>query len=117
MSFGLNNSPTTFMDRMNKVFKLFLNVFVTVFIDNIFIYQRSKAEHAYHLRVVLQTLQDHILYKYPKYEFWLIFVPFHGHVITHEGIRVDIQKIEAIKSCPKPLNPIEVRSFLVLAEY
>ena len=91
---------------------------MTVFIDNIFIYLRSKAEHAYHLRVVLQTLQDHMLYtKYPKCEFWLIFVPFHGHIITHEGIRVDIQKIDAIKSCRRPMNPIEVRSFLVLAEY
>ena len=35
--FGLTNAPTTFIDLMNIVFKEFLNKFVIVFIDNIFV--------------------------------------------------------------------------------
>ncbi|XP_070002054.1 uncharacterized protein [Nicotiana sylvestris] len=61
MSFGLTNAPEAFMDLMNRVFKPFLDEFVIVFIDDILIYSRSEAEHAEHLRAVLQTLQDYSL--------------------------------------------------------
>ena len=58
MSFRLTNSPTTFMDLMNRVFKQYLDLFVIIFIDDILIYSRSEQEHASHLRIVLQTLKD-----------------------------------------------------------
>ena len=37
MSFGLTNAPATFMDLMNRLFKHYLDLFVIVFIDDIFI--------------------------------------------------------------------------------
>ena len=55
--------------------------------------------------------------KFSKCEFWLTSVAFLGHVITSDGIKVDGQKIEAVMTWPKPLNPTEVRSFLGLAGY
>ena len=70
MPFGLTNAPAAFMDMMNRVFKEYLDEFVIVFIDDILIYSKSKEEHAEHLRVTLQTLQDHRLYaKVSKCEF------------------------------------------------
>lgn len=62
MSSGLTNVPTFFMDLMNTVFKTLLDIFVIVFIDNILIYSRSVEGYEGHLRLVLQTLQDHTLY-------------------------------------------------------
>ncbi|XP_070008984.1 uncharacterized protein [Nicotiana sylvestris] len=52
-------APTSFKDIMNTVFSPYLDVFMIVFIDDILVYSRSDAEHAGHLRIVLQMLQDH----------------------------------------------------------
>ena len=58
MSFGLTNSPASFMDSMNKMFKQYLDFLVIVFIDDILINSRNEEEHSNHLRIVLQTLKD-----------------------------------------------------------
>ena len=98
MSFGITNAPANFMDLMNRVFKQYLDLFVIVFINDIIIYSTSEKEDAIHLRVVLQTLKDRqLLLKFSKCEFWLRSVAFLGHIVSSEGIRVDSQKIEAVK--------------------
>ena len=106
------------MDLMNRVFRLFLDRFVIVFIDDILVYSRSKADHVSHLRLVLQTLREHQLYaKFSKCEFWLEEVAFLGHVVSKAGIQVDPKKIEAITEWQRPTTVTEVRSFLGLAGY
>ncbi|XP_070020833.1 uncharacterized mitochondrial protein AtMg00860-like [Nicotiana sylvestris] len=80
--------------------------------------QLNKDEHVDYLRAVLQTLRNNKLYaKFSKCEFWLKSVAFLGHIVSDEGIKVDTQKIEAVKSWPRPTTPIEIRSFLSLAGY
>ncbi|KAH0773918.1 hypothetical protein KY290_011055 [Solanum tuberosum] len=94
MSFGLTNAPAVFMDLMNSIFRPYLDMFVIVFIDDILVYSHSKAEHADHLRAVLQVLQEKELYaKFSKCEFWLSSVAFLSHIISYSGIMVDTQKI------------------------
>ena len=62
MPFGLMNAPAAFMDLMNRVFHLYLDQFVIVFIDDILVYSKNAEEHAFHLRIVLRTLRDRQLY-------------------------------------------------------
>ena len=57
MPFGLTNTPATFMALMNKVFQLYFDKFMIVFIDDILVYSRSREEYEQHLRIVLQTLR------------------------------------------------------------
>ena len=118
MSFGLTNTPAAFMDLMNQVFRLYLDQFMVVFIDEILVYSRNEEEHALHLRLVLQTLREHQLCaKFSKCEFWLDQVAFLGHVVSKNGIQVDPKKIEAITEWPRPTTVTEVRYFLGLAGY
>ena len=91
MPFGLTNAPTAFMDLMNRIFRPYLDQFVIVFIDDILIYLGSGEEHAEHLRIVLQTLREHRLYaKLSKCQFWLDSVAFLGHIVSTEGVSVDL---------------------------
>ncbi|KAH0669544.1 hypothetical protein KY285_023710 [Solanum tuberosum] len=96
------------MDLMNSIFRLYLDLFVIVFIDDILVYSRSKDEHANHLRAILQVLQDQELYaKFSKCEFWLDSVSFLGHIVSDAGVAVDTQKIETVKTWPRPMTPTE----------
>ncbi|KAJ6811857.1 uncharacterized protein M6B38_151055 [Iris pallida] len=118
MPFGLTNVPAIFMDLMNRVFYQYLDKFVIVFIDDIFIYSKNEEEHEKHLRIVLQTLREEQLYvKLSKCEFWLDQIPFLGHIISEEGISVDPKEVDAVKSWPTPKSVAEIRSFLGLAGY
>ena len=118
MPFGLTNAPVAFMDLKNRVFHLYLYQFVIVFIDDILVYLKNVKEHAFHLRIVLQTLRDPQLYaKFSKSEFWLNEVMFLKHVVFRNGIFVDPKKVEAIVNWEQPKNITEIQSFQGLVEY
>jgi hypothetical protein len=54
-------------------------------------------EHEEHLQTVLQRLREHQLYaKFSKCEFWIKEVPFLGHVVSPEGITVDLDKVKEV---------------------
>jgi hypothetical protein len=116
--FGLTNSPAYFMNLLNKVFMEELVRFVMVFIDDILIYSEIAEEHEEHLRIMLERLRQQKLYaKFSKCEFWMEKVVFLGHVLSAEGITVDPSKVESFTKWEQPLNVIDVRSFLGIAEY
>jgi hypothetical protein len=56
LPFGLTNELGVFLSLMNGLFHEYLEKFVQVFIDDIFIYSRMMEEHDENLRMVLQCL-------------------------------------------------------------
>jgi hypothetical protein len=118
MSFGLTNALAYFMYMMNKVFMVYLDKFVMVFINDILVYSRSEEAHEEHLCLVLQKLRDHKLYaKLSKCEFWLKQVAFLGHVISKGGISVDPSNVQDVLSWKAPTSVSDIQSFLRLAGY
>ena len=118
MPFGLTNAPVAFMDIMHRVFQLYLDQFVVVFVEDILIYSQYEEEHEDHLRIVLQALKQHQLYaKCSKCEFWLTEVRFLGHVVLTSGVSVDPEKVKAVMTWERPKSVFEIRSSLGLAWY
>ena len=104
MSFGLTNAPTTFMYLMNKVFQDYLDSFLIVFID--VIYFKNEYDHESHLRLALQVLKEHQLYaKSSKCEFLVRSVAFLGHIISGDGVEVDVKEKDVVKNYPRLMIP------------
>jgi hypothetical protein len=83
------------MYLMNKLFMEYLDKFI----DDILVYSKDEEEHAEHLLLIPQKLQEHQLYaKLYKCEFWLRHVSFLGHIISEGGISVDPSKIQDVLS-------------------
>ena len=55
--------------------------------------------------------------KLSKCEFWLNEVSFLGHIVSEEGIQVDLKKVEVIIEWKPLRNVTEVHSFMGLAGY
>ena len=113
--FGLTNVPATFMCLMNSVFRRYLDKFVLVFLDDTLVYSKNEEEH---LRLALQLLREHQLYaKLSKCDFYRDRIQYLGHVISEEGISVDLEKIESIMNWPALRNMTDVRYFMGLEGY
>ena len=116
--FGLKNAPTAFMNLMNRIFRSYIDQLVVVSIDDILVYSKDREDRDTHLRVVLETLRKEQLYaNLSKCEFWMGEVSFLGHIVSEEGIRVDLKKIQVIIEWKPSKNVTEVSSFLGLAGF
>ena len=118
MPFGLTNALVAFMDLMHRVFQLYLDQFVIVFIEEILIYSQSNEEHEDHLRIILHSFREHRLYaKFSKCKFWLTKVRFLEHVVSASGVSMEPKKVKEVMSWERPKSVFEIRSLLGLAGY
>ncbi|KAL1023304.1 hypothetical protein UPYG_G00038970 [Umbra pygmaea] len=88
---------------MNEVFRDLLNQSVVVYIDDILVFSSSYDQHVQHVREVLTRLRAHQLFvKAEKCQFHQRAVSFLGYGITDSGVRMEEDKVEAVRSWPVP---------------
>ncbi|KAL0146463.1 hypothetical protein M9458_058231 [Cirrhinus mrigala] len=118
MPYGLANSPAIFQSFINEILKDFLNKFVIAYIDDILIYSKSEAEHINHVRTVLSRLLENQLYvKAEKCEFHVNQTSFLGYYISHQVIKMDTAKVQAVTEWPQPTTIKELQRFLGFANF
>lgn len=118
MPFGLSNTPSTFTRLMNEVFWEFISKFVIVYLDEILVFSQTKKEILRHLKYVLEILQhEKLLINMKKCSFMKSELGYLGFVISKDGLKMDLEKVEAIINWPSLKTIFEVRSFHGLANF
>jgi hypothetical protein len=91
---------------------------VLVFFDDILIYRKSWVAHVQHVNKVLQLLKEKQLYSKPsKCLFGVKEVEYLGHIVSHEGVKVDPNTIKAMMDWMIPKRLKNLRVFLGLTSY
>ncbi len=118
MPFGLANAPSTFQRLMHAVLRGLQYDICLVYLDDIIIFSRTFDDHLTHLNDVFSRLRSaNIKLKPSKCSFACSEVEYLGHVVSRDGIRLDPNKIQAVREFPVPRCTKDVRSFLGLANY
>ncbi|XDV50904.1 hypothetical protein PO909_019890 [Leuciscus waleckii] len=118
MPFGLSNSPAVFQALVNDVLRDMIDQFIYVYLDDILIFSSSLQEHVQHVRRVLQRLLENGLFvKAEKCAFHAQSVPFLGHIVSAEGMRMDPDKVKAVVEWPNPDSRKALQRFLGFANF
>ena len=89
-----------------------------MYVDDILIFSSTPGDHTNHVRQVFDILRKEKLYaNLKKSSFMKDSVVFLGYVVSSQGIKVDGEKIKAIKEWPTPTSVTQVRSFQGLASF
>lgn len=118
LCFGLTNALGTFQNTMNDVLRNVIGKFAIVYLDDIVVFSKKRAEHYKHLEIVLQLLREHELYaNLSKCKLVQSELHFLGHIVGAQGLRVDPAKIAVVKDWPVPKDRTSLQKFWGLANY
>ncbi|GJP83127.1 hypothetical protein CLOP_g13327, partial [Closterium sp. NIES-67] len=98
MPFGLTNTSSTFQMTVNGIFRELLDKCVIIYLDDILIYSRSKEQHLQDLVAIFTLLHKNCLItKGSKCDFLKQELEFLGHIVSTEGVKIDLKKIKTIQ--------------------
>jgi hypothetical protein len=89
-----------------------------VYLDDVIVIGRTFQEQLDNLRRVFQRLREaHLKLNPEKCQPFRKEVRYLGHIVSPSGITTDPEKMEAVKSWPRPNDKHQLRSFLGLCTY
>ena len=100
MSFGFSNALASFQGYVNKILAEKLDIFVIMYVDDILIYTKDASQgHVKAVWWVLGELQKHGLFaNLKKCRFHQEEVRFLGYIVSSQGIRMEEERIDAVKA-------------------
>lgn len=113
MPFGMSNAGATFQQAMDMAFKGLINKIVLVYLDDITVFSKNVTDHLFHLKKVFQRCRRFKVSLNPKKCVFLAHEgKFLGHIISREGLTIDPERVEAIRTLPLPHHKKSLQSFL-----
>ena len=74
-------------------------MFIVVYLNDILVYSKTYEEYIGYVRSILTTLRDiDLRIKLEKTKFYRYEVKFLRYIISREGLKMDLKKVEAIIS-------------------
>ena len=119
MYFGMTNSPATFQALMNSIFADLIAAGKTaVYMDDLLIYAANLVQLRKVTREVLARLMQYDLYLKPeKCEFEKQEMEYLGMIIRQGEVRMDPNKVAAVRNWPTPTTLREVRAFIGFSNF
>ncbi|KAF2902106.1 hypothetical protein ILUMI_04094 [Ignelater luminosus] len=115
MPFGIKVASEVFQDYFQNIFDI---PGVEIYIDDISIHAKNKAEHDKILKKVFQIAKQHnVKFNLKKCKFGLVEVKYLGHKLNSSGISMDKEKIKAIKNMPSPRCKKDIERFIGLVTF
>ena len=115
--FGLNQAQYFFQFYMDAHFQD-INSTSNVIADDIMIHGESGNQHDMHLLQVLNKCREiGLKLNLDKCQFGEKQVQFYGNVISSEGVKPDLTKVDIILKMPSPKSKLELASFLGMCNY
>jgi hypothetical protein len=98
MLFGLTNTPTLYQNFINNIFRKYLDDFVVAYLNDIFIYSKTKEKHIKYVTAILKALEKaDVRINNAKNIFYVQRVNFLGYIFIINGIKMDPIKTAAIR--------------------
>ena len=116
LPFGLKSSQDEFQRKMNESYEGLEGV--ATLVDDILVFGKTKDEHDHRLIAVLDRSREKgIKLNKDKFEMGLTQVRYFGHLLTHEGLQPDPEKVRAVAQMKAPTNKSELETFLGMVTY
>ena len=94
-----------FVDEKDKI--------LVIYVDDITVFSKSEEEHVAQLLRMFRKCRKFGISLNPKNSFFAMKEgKMLGNIISYEGIRVDLKRVEVISKIDIPRNKVEVQSFL-----
>ena len=101
MPFGLLNAGATFRTAMDYAFKELIGKIIEIYQDDLTIFSKERPSHIGHLKQVFERCRKYSNSLNPtKSVFGIDEGKLLGHIISKDGVKVDPERIEAIKNIP-----------------
>ena len=118
LAFGLASAVALFQRTMEHIFAPLLHKGVVVYLDDLIVYAKTKAELLALTRKVHAIFAAYDLRLAPsKCELFASEIPVLGHLVSRGQVRENPTHLQAVREYPRPSNIVELRRFLGMASW
>jgi transposase InsO family protein len=118
MPFGLVGAPRTFQRLMDRMLRGLEHKIALAYLDDVIVYGASADETLKNLECIFERiLAAGVKLKAKKCHLFQRETTYLGHVISHEGVKTEPAKVEAVQAWHPPRTIKQLRSFLGMVCY